>query len=85
MALPININELIHGSTVEWERIEFKEGWNPDIKPAENRWIPPNISVQGIKLGLSRDQVVFMQNNNIENGDQYLSDIDVGDIFSEEV
>jgi len=31
MALPININELIHGSTVEWERIEFKEGWNPEI------------------------------------------------------
>ena len=26
MALPININELIHGSTVEWERIEFSEG-----------------------------------------------------------
>jgi hypothetical protein len=26
MALPININELIHGSTVEWERIEFNEG-----------------------------------------------------------
>jgi hypothetical protein len=26
MALPINIHELIHGSTVEWERIEFKEG-----------------------------------------------------------
>jgi len=31
MALPININELIHGSTIEWERIEFKEGWNPEI------------------------------------------------------
>jgi ATP-dependent DNA helicase RecG len=31
MPLPININELIHGSTVEWERIEFKEGWNPEI------------------------------------------------------
>lgn len=28
MPLPININELIHGSRVEWERIvEFKEGW----------------------------------------------------------
>ena len=26
MALPININELIHGSTVERERIEFTEG-----------------------------------------------------------
>jgi ATP-dependent DNA helicase RecG len=31
MPLPININELIYGSTVEWERIEFKEGWNPEI------------------------------------------------------
>ena len=31
MALPINIHELIHGSAVEWERIEFKEGWNPEI------------------------------------------------------
>ena len=30
MALPININELITGKTVEWERIEFREGWNPE-------------------------------------------------------
>ena len=29
MALPINISELINGQTVEWERIEFREGWNP--------------------------------------------------------
>lgn len=29
MALPINIKELINGKTVEWERIELKEGWNP--------------------------------------------------------
>lgn len=29
MSLPININELITGQTVEWERIEFKKGWNP--------------------------------------------------------
>ncbi|MGJ1261091.1 AlbA family DNA-binding domain-containing protein [Sphingobacterium spiritivorum] len=28
MALPVNINDLIHGTTVEWERIEFKSGWN---------------------------------------------------------
>ena len=28
MALPINIDQLINGQTVEWERIEFKEGWN---------------------------------------------------------
>ena len=30
MALPINIEELINGSTVEWERIEFRKGWNPE-------------------------------------------------------
>ena len=30
MALPANISELIHGRTVEWERIELKQGWNPE-------------------------------------------------------
>ncbi len=30
MALPVNISELIHGKVVEWERLEFKEGWNPE-------------------------------------------------------
>lgn len=30
MPLPININELIHGHTVEWDRIELKKGWNPE-------------------------------------------------------
>ncbi len=30
MGLPINIHDLIHGRTVEWERLEFKEGWNPE-------------------------------------------------------
>jgi ATP-dependent DNA helicase RecG len=30
MALPINIEELLHGNTVEWDRIEFKKGWNPE-------------------------------------------------------
>src|SRR5690606_24962735 len=28
--LPVNIGELIHGTTIEWERLEFKEGWNPE-------------------------------------------------------
>ena len=36
MALPININELITGKTVEWERIEFKKGWNPNWIKDEN-------------------------------------------------
>lgn len=26
MALPINIDELLHGNTVEWDRIELKKG-----------------------------------------------------------
>ncbi|MFZ4859643.1 MAG: Fic family protein [Desulfuromonadaceae bacterium] len=28
-ALPIKINDLLNGKPVEWERLEFKEGWNP--------------------------------------------------------
>jgi ATP-dependent DNA helicase RecG len=30
MALPVNIAELLTGHTVEWERLEFKAGWNPE-------------------------------------------------------
>ena len=30
MALPINIRELVHGNTIEWERLELKKGWNPE-------------------------------------------------------
>lgn len=30
MALPINIDDLINGRTVEWDRIEFKKSWNPE-------------------------------------------------------
>lgn len=30
MNLPININDLLKGTTVEWERLEFKRGWNPE-------------------------------------------------------
>lgn len=30
MALPINIKELINGSSIEWERLEFKKSWNPE-------------------------------------------------------
>ena len=29
MALPISIEKLLDGHTVEGHRIEFKEGWNP--------------------------------------------------------
>ena len=31
MPLPININDLLHGASVEWARLEFKEGWNPEV------------------------------------------------------
>lgn len=27
--LPLNIKDLLNGKPVEWERLEFKEGWNP--------------------------------------------------------
>ena len=30
MPLPINISELLNGQTVEWDRLEFKAGWNPE-------------------------------------------------------
>lgn len=30
MALPINIEDLINGHSVEWDRLEFKKGWNPE-------------------------------------------------------
>lgn len=30
MALPINIDALLNGLAVEWERVEFKEGWNAE-------------------------------------------------------
>ncbi|HEY8892593.1 MAG TPA: RNA-binding domain-containing protein [Clostridium sp.] len=30
MGLPINIEQLFNGTTIEWERIEFKKGWNPN-------------------------------------------------------
>lgn len=30
MALPIHIADLFTGTVVEWERLEFKEGWNPE-------------------------------------------------------
>ena len=29
MPLPIDIDALLHGTSVEWERLEFKTGWNP--------------------------------------------------------
>jgi len=31
MKLPIYINDLLTARTVEWERLEFRAGWNPKI------------------------------------------------------
>jgi len=31
MNLSININQLLHGKAVEWEQLEFKAGWNPEV------------------------------------------------------
>ncbi|MCF8130750.1 MAG: putative DNA binding domain-containing protein [Deltaproteobacteria bacterium] len=31
MKLPINIHDLLNARTVEWERLEFKSGWNPKV------------------------------------------------------
>jgi ATP-dependent DNA helicase RecG len=30
MALPVNITQLLSGKAVEWDRLEFKKGWNPE-------------------------------------------------------
>ena len=30
MSLPVNIHKVLQGSPVEWERLEFKRGWNPE-------------------------------------------------------
>ena len=30
MKLPVDIGALLRGKTVEWERLEFKRGWNPE-------------------------------------------------------
>ena len=29
MKLPININDILTARVIEWERLEFKAGWNP--------------------------------------------------------
>jgi ATP-dependent DNA helicase RecG len=30
MSLPISINKLLRGRVIEWDRLEFKKGWNPE-------------------------------------------------------
>ena len=44
MALPINIDELLHGNTVEWDRIELKKGWNPEENYLQYHYHPHGAS-----------------------------------------
>jgi ATP-dependent DNA helicase RecG len=30
MAIPVNIEQLLSGRIAEWERLDFKKGWNPE-------------------------------------------------------
>ena len=30
MGLPVKIEDILHARAVEWERLEFKQGWNPE-------------------------------------------------------
>ncbi|MFN3848481.1 MAG: RNA-binding domain-containing protein [Spirosomataceae bacterium] len=30
MALPVNIEQLLNGKIIEWDRLEFKKSWNPE-------------------------------------------------------
>jgi ATP-dependent DNA helicase RecG len=30
MSLPIDIHKLLNGRVIEWDRLEFKTGWNPE-------------------------------------------------------
>lgn len=30
MAIPISVNQLIDGNVVEYARVEYKSGWNPE-------------------------------------------------------
>lgn len=42
-ALPFNIDELLKGQIVEWERLEFKEGWNPEAFIRTVSALAPNV------------------------------------------
>jgi ATP-dependent DNA helicase RecG len=30
LRLPISLDDVLHGKAVEWERLEYKQGWNPE-------------------------------------------------------
>ncbi len=30
LRLPISLDDVLRGKSVEWERLEYKEGWTPE-------------------------------------------------------
>ena len=68
MNLPININQLLHGKAVEWERLEFKAGWNPEVillpKKPEFEFDEEHTYFQ-VKLPVHRE--VLKEENKFEN------------------
>lgn len=59
MNLPININDLLKGTTVEWERLEFKRGWNPeDILPFDDKY-NQKATLKGLDKTLIEEHTYF--------------------------
>jgi predicted HTH transcriptional regulator len=61
MALPVNIDDLVNHRKVEWARIEYKEGWNPEkvlhtLCAIERNGSPKPI----IETNTSRDYFTFV-------------------------
>ena len=52
MNLPININQLLNGKAVEWERLEFKEGSNPKVIVRLSRSQTPETAKEPIFFGV---------------------------------
>lgn len=40
MKPPVNIDDMLAARTVEWERLEFKAGWNPKAVPNSKSELP---------------------------------------------
>lgn len=49
MAIPVNIEDLLHKRKIESTRIEFKTGWNPD------KFIAPSVLSLMILITLAED------------------------------
>ncbi len=58
MNLPININQLLHAKAVEWERLEFKAGWSPEVKfDEEHTYFQVKLPVHGKVLKESSNEL----------------------------